>query len=92
MTGEAPRLRPYQRDVVDRIGVEVAAGRRRILIVSPTGSGKLPPHQCRSSGTVRRLIDDRQLASPGRAVRRCVPKMEIFPNARFRSDRRALRR
>jgi DNA repair protein RadD len=33
-------LRPYQLDVIERCRREVAAGRRRILLVSPTGSGK----------------------------------------------------
>ncbi len=33
-------LRPYQQDVIARIGAEVEAGRRRVLLVAPTGSGK----------------------------------------------------
>lgn len=33
-------LRPYQRDVIERINTEIAAARRRILLVAPTGSGK----------------------------------------------------
>src|SRR3954471_7023882 len=33
-------LRPYQGDVISRINAEIAAGRRRILLVAPTGSGK----------------------------------------------------
>jgi superfamily II DNA or RNA helicase len=37
---QAPRLRPYQTDVIDQLNAEVAAGRRRILLVAPTGSGK----------------------------------------------------
>jgi DNA repair protein RadD len=36
----APSLRPYQLDVIDRARIEAAAGRRRILLVAPTGSGK----------------------------------------------------
>src|SRR5262249_37165680 len=39
MTG-APQLRPYQVDVIDRVAAEIAAGRRRVLLVAPTGSGK----------------------------------------------------
>jgi DNA repair protein RadD len=35
-----PQLRDYQVDVIGRFGAEVAAGRRRILLVAPTGSGK----------------------------------------------------
>lgn len=35
-----PELRPYQRDVIDRTADEIAAGRRKPLIVAPTGSGK----------------------------------------------------
>jgi superfamily II DNA or RNA helicase len=35
-----PQLRPYQVDVIERIETEVAAGRRRVLLVAPTGSGK----------------------------------------------------
>jgi len=33
-------LRPYQVDVIARYRAEIAAGRRRILLVAPTGSGK----------------------------------------------------
>jgi superfamily II DNA or RNA helicase len=36
----APELRPYQADVITRINAEIAAGRRRVLLVAPTGSGK----------------------------------------------------
>lgn len=36
----APHLRPYQLDLVSRVGEQVAAGRRRILLVLPTGGGK----------------------------------------------------
>ena len=36
----APELRPYQVDVIDRVAAEIAAGRRKPLIVAPTGSGK----------------------------------------------------
>lgn len=35
-----PTLRPYQAKVIADVASEQAAGRRRILIVSPTGSGK----------------------------------------------------
>jgi superfamily II DNA or RNA helicase len=33
-------LRPYQHEVIARYDAEVAAGRRRILLVAPTGAGK----------------------------------------------------
>ena len=36
----APTLRPYQADVIARVALEIAAGRRRILLVAPTGAGK----------------------------------------------------
>jgi superfamily II DNA or RNA helicase len=36
----SPELRPYQRDVIARVNAEIAAGKQRILIVAPTGSGK----------------------------------------------------
>jgi DNA repair protein RadD len=36
----APLLRPYQREVIARVEAEIAAGRRRILLVAATGSGK----------------------------------------------------
>jgi DNA repair protein RadD len=36
----APRLRPYQTDVVAEIEKAIAAGQRRLLLVAPTGSGK----------------------------------------------------
>jgi hypothetical protein len=37
---QAPALRPYQADVIGRFDAEVGAGRRRVLLVAPTGSGK----------------------------------------------------
>ena len=33
-------LRPYQRDVIADIEREIAAGKRRIIAVAPTGAGK----------------------------------------------------
>ena len=36
----APKLRPYQSDVIARIWARIEAAQRRILLVSPTGSGK----------------------------------------------------
>lgn len=36
----APQLRDYQIDVLRRIESEIAAGRRRLCLVAPTGSGK----------------------------------------------------
>jgi hypothetical protein len=44
MTGQSPlnsakpELRPYQREVMERFGAEVAAGRRRVLLVAPTAA------------------------------------------------------
>ncbi len=35
-----PALRPYQTDVIARVEAEIRAGRRRILLVAPTGAGK----------------------------------------------------
>src|SRR4051794_14921960 len=35
-----PSLRPYQSEVIAKIAAEAAAGRRRVLLVAPTGSGK----------------------------------------------------
>jgi DNA repair protein RadD len=35
-----PTLRQYQLDVIDRVDSETAAGRRRVLLVAPTGAGK----------------------------------------------------
>src|SRR5258705_11087525 len=40
MMDHPPTLRPYQIAVVARLEAEVAAGRRRIVLVAPTGSGK----------------------------------------------------
>src|SRR6478752_5919090 len=37
---DAPELRPYQRDIIDRVAAENAAGHRCVLLVAPTGSGK----------------------------------------------------
>ena len=36
----APILRGYQREVIARVEAEIAAGKRRLLVVAPTGSGK----------------------------------------------------
>ena len=36
-----PALRPYQVDLIARVDAEVDAGRRRVLIVAPTGAGKM---------------------------------------------------
>jgi DNA repair protein RadD len=36
----APELRPYQLEIIDRVAAETAAAHRRVLLVSPTGSGK----------------------------------------------------
>ena len=36
----APELRPYQREVIEQFHGAVAAGKRRIILVAPTGSGK----------------------------------------------------
>jgi DNA repair protein RadD len=36
----APELRPYQREVIEDFHRVVAAGRKRIILVAPTGSGK----------------------------------------------------
>jgi DNA repair protein RadD len=36
----SPVLRPYQADVLGRLEAEIAVGRRRVLLVAPTGSGK----------------------------------------------------
>ena len=38
--GISPALRPYQRDVISGIAAEINAGKRRVLMVAPTGSGK----------------------------------------------------
>jgi superfamily II DNA or RNA helicase len=40
IAGLPPLLRPYQRDVINRFKTEVTAGRRRVLMTAPTGSGK----------------------------------------------------
>jgi DNA repair protein RadD len=40
ITKRAPRLRPYQAEVINRIKAEVANGSTRICVVAPTGSGK----------------------------------------------------
>src|SRR5262245_33871601 len=34
-------LRPYQNEVIAKIEAAIAAGKRRILVTAPTGSGKL---------------------------------------------------
>ena len=36
----APDLRPYQREVIEQFHGAVAAGKRRVILVAPTGAGK----------------------------------------------------
>ncbi len=36
----APPLRPYQREVIEQFHGAVAAGKRRVILVAPTGAGK----------------------------------------------------
>ncbi len=33
-------LRPYQRDVIAQLDEAIAAGKRRVILVAPTGAGK----------------------------------------------------
>jgi DNA repair protein RadD len=40
MSSVAPALRDYQIEVITKFDAEVAAGRRRVLLVAPTASGK----------------------------------------------------
>ena len=40
MSGNAPILRPFQCDAVDQIESKIAGGKRRPILVAPTGSGK----------------------------------------------------
>ena len=40
MAAKAPDLRPYQRDVIERVWASFEAGQRRVLLVAPTASGK----------------------------------------------------
>ena len=61
------QLRTYQADVVGRVDVEVQAGRRRVLVVAPTGSGKtviateIVAVQCRAGRRVLFLVHRREL-------------------------------
>jgi DNA repair protein RadD len=34
------KLRPYQREVIAKLDEAIAAGKRRIILVAPTGAGK----------------------------------------------------
>ena len=40
MAADPPELRPYQRDVLERVWASIEAGQRRVLLVAPTASGK----------------------------------------------------
>lgn len=46
------RLRPYQADLIARARAEFRAGKRRVLCVSPTGSGKTLTSACMITGAV----------------------------------------
>ena len=46
-------LRPYQLDAIERCRREVARGRRRIILVAPTGSGKT----CIAAAIVARAVE-----------------------------------
>lgn len=69
-------LRPYQEEIIRRAREEVARGRRRVLIVAPTGAGKthILAHNLasflerRSSGVALYVVHRRQLVEQTHAV------------------------
>jgi superfamily II DNA or RNA helicase len=75
MTGaanaEAPALRDYQRDAIARFDKARAAGRRRILLVAPTGCGK----------TVIAAALIQREADAGRRVLFIAPRRELVHQA-----------
>lgn len=66
----APALRPYQAEVIGKVEAEVDAGRRRVLLVAPTGSGK----------TVIAAAMIGQAAAAGREVLVVAHRREIVSN------------
>ena len=69
-------LRPYQEEIIRRAREEVARGRRRVLVVAPTGAGKthILAHNLasflerRSSGVALYVVHRRQLVEQTHAV------------------------
>jgi superfamily II DNA or RNA helicase len=70
-TADAPALRDYQRDAITRFDKARAAGRRRIAIVSPTGSGK----------TLTAAAIIQREADAGRRVLFIAPRRELVHQA-----------
>ena len=67
----APTLRPYQEGAIKNFDKSVLAGRRKILIVAPTGSGKT---------VIAAAIIQRE-ASAGRSVLFIAPRRELVHQA-----------
>ena len=74
---ELSGLRPYQLDAIAALRREVAAGRRRVLLVAPTGSGKTlrPPvlsraHQRRAARRCSWRISESWSARPAASSKR----------------------
>jgi superfamily II DNA or RNA helicase len=51
-----PELRPYQVDVIAELEQAIAAGKRKVLLVAPTGSGKTVIAAAIIAGTARRVL------------------------------------
>jgi superfamily II DNA or RNA helicase len=51
-------LRDYQIDVISKYQAEVAAGRRRILLVAPTGAGKTVIAAAIIAAAVEKVADE----------------------------------
>ena len=47
---------PFQEDVIDKVHAAIATGKRRLLIVAPTGSGKT----VKASAIIKRAVQNRQ--------------------------------
>lgn len=75
------RARPYQSAALANVDHEYEAGARRVVLVSPTGSGK---------GTMGVLHAEREIAA-GRRVVWFAPRVELINDTSQRLDRLGLR-
>ena len=84
----APDLRPYQREVIEQFHGAVAAGKRRIILVAPTGSGQ-DHHRRRHHHTTRARRSGARAGASARDHRADQPRSSTRAGFRMASFRPA---